>query len=199
MLSRQVRLLCDFPSQRTTDRRLKFLIDSGYVERKHILYGIPALYYPTHKGKKLIGTSGRIDKIKIDQITHDIAVVDTVIRYHLERGVELASITSEKELHKRSGFGTRQHQPDFIYKDCNGTYCFEIELTPKSKDRMLKIMSDNFMAYDKQMWIVPKGQTKIRKVLKDNETAYPNIEVLALEIMTDFVKQAGGKSENEQS
>jgi hypothetical protein len=47
------------------------------------------------------------------------------------------------------------------------------------------------MAYEKQMWIVPNSQTKIRKVLKDNETAFPNLEIISLETITNFVKQAG--------
>lgn len=195
-LSRQIRLLCGFPIQRTCDRRLKLLIDNGYVERKHILYGVPALYFPAHKGKMLIGVSGRADKIKVDQIAHDIAVVDTAIYIHLQRKVKLKRITTEKELHKKDGFGTRKHQPDFTYRASDKNYAVEVELTAKSKERLEKNLQENFMAYDKQKWIVPRNQTKIRKVLKDNEAAYPNVEVLSLERIIDFVKNAGNKQES---
>jgi DNA-dependent RNA polymerase auxiliary subunit epsilon len=98
-------------------------------------------------------------------------------------------------LHKRDGFGTRKHQPDFAYEVGGKIYCVEIELTPKSKDRTIKILSDNFMDYEKQMWVVPNSQTKIRKILRDNETAYPNIEVIAFETVTDYIKARANKNE----
>jgi hypothetical protein len=68
------------------------LIENGYIDRKHILYGVPSLYTTTHKGRQLIGISGKSDKIKVEQITHDIAVVDTVIYFHFDYGVKLSPI-----------------------------------------------------------------------------------------------------------
>jgi hypothetical protein len=190
-LSRQIRLLCGFPSQRTCDRRLKFLIDNKYVERKYILYGTPGLYTATHKGRMLIGASRKPDKIRVEQITHDIAVVDTAIYFNQKRCIELSRITTEKELHRLGGFGVRKHRPDFVYRAGGKMYCVEIELTPKNKDRMLKILGDNFTEYERQLWIVPRGQVKIRTVLEENMTTFPNIEVIALERITEFVKQDG--------
>ncbi|MDR2558255.1 MAG: replication-relaxation family protein [Oscillospiraceae bacterium] len=195
-LSRQIRLLCGFPSQRTCDRRLKLLIENGYIDRKHILYGVPSLYTTTHKGRQLIGISGKSDKIKVEQITHDIAVVDTVIYFHFDYGVKLDKIITEKELHKQDGFGTRKHQPDFvrIFDVGDTKHCIEVELTAKSKERMLKIMQDNFENYYIQFWVVPRSQSKIRTILEENANTYPNIEVIALETIADFVKKAGANN-----
>ena len=78
-LSRHIKCLAAFSGQRACDRRLKLLIEAGYIQHKKILYGIPSLYYLTHKGKVLIHANKRQDKIKIEQITHDITVLDTVI------------------------------------------------------------------------------------------------------------------------
>ena len=192
-LSRQLRFLGGFPSQRTCDRRLKFLIDGKYIERKHILYGVPGLYTVTHRGRMLIGSSGRAEKIKVDRIMHDISIIDTVIYFHLKLGIPLANITSDKVLHRNDGFGVRKHRPDFIYKINNKVFAVEIELTPKAKERMLKVLQKNFMAYDKQTWVVPNAGTKIRRVLQDNISTYPNIEVLSLEQVNEFVKQLGEK------
>ncbi|GHU60110.1 hypothetical protein AGMMS49975_28780 [Clostridia bacterium] len=190
-LSRQLRLLCGFASQRTCDRRLKLLIENGYIDRKHVLYGVPSLYFISHKGKTLIGSSVKPDKIRVEQIVHDIAVVDSAIYFHLKHGVELMNVTTEKQLHRQDGFGTRQHRPDFIFKLEDKIHAVEVELTPKGKERMIKILRDNFMAYDYQKWLVPNGQVKIRTILRDNASACPNIEVLSMEEVTDYVKQAG--------
>ena len=49
---RHVAFLANFPSARTCDRRLKLLVDNGYLFRKKVLYGLPYLYYLTkdHQG-----------------------------------------------------------------------------------------------------------------------------------------------------
>jgi hypothetical protein len=189
-LSRQIRLLGGFPSQRTCDRRLKLLIEAEYIERKHVLYGVPALYFVSHKGKVLISASPKPDKFKVDQIVHDIAVVDAAIFFNLRYGVPLTAITTEKELHQRDGFGTRKHRPDFLFSVNNKTYCVEVELTPKAKDRQFKNLQDGFMNYDGQLWVVPKNQIKIRQLLKEQSNTYPNIEIFMLEDVVDYVKQS---------
>lgn len=40
-LGRHIKVLCDFTSARARDRRLKILLEAGYLERRKILYGIP--------------------------------------------------------------------------------------------------------------------------------------------------------------
>jgi len=78
-LSRHIRVLAGFAGSRACDRRLKLLIEAGYIERKMILYGVPSLYYLSHKGRIVISANKRQDKIRVDKIGHDIAVLDTVI------------------------------------------------------------------------------------------------------------------------
>jgi DNA-binding HxlR family transcriptional regulator len=190
ILSRQIRLLCGFPSQRTCDRRLKILLDNDFIARKYILYGVAGLYTITRKGKTLIGSTAKNDKIKTEQISHDIAVVDTAIYFLLQKKITPETITTEKQLHQKDGFGTRKHHPDFIFSHQEKTYCVEVELTPKSKDRTEKNLDDNFRIYDKQKWIVPNNQTKIHTILNDNSSAYPNVEIISLECVEEFVKSA---------
>ncbi len=83
-LSRHLIYLGGFSSQRTTDRRLKMLLEAGYIQRRKILYGVPYLYSLTHKGKVLIHTSLKEEKIRIEKITHDILVLDTAIYFMLK-------------------------------------------------------------------------------------------------------------------
>jgi DNA-binding HxlR family transcriptional regulator len=186
-LSRQIRLLCGFSSQRTCDRRLKLLIEADYINRKHVLYGIPSLYFTTHKGKALVHASLKPDKIKVDQVLHDIAVVDTAI-FLLKHQVSLSAITTEKELHQQDGFGVRKHRPDFLFVLKRKTYCAEVEMALKAREHLLKNIKDNFMAYDYQLWIVPNAQIKITKILEEQHANYPNIHIMSLEEVVGYVK-----------
>ena len=71
-----------FPNQYggpMTRNTITILLEAGYITRKKYLYGVPSLYALSHKGKVLLGLSPRQEKIRIDQIAHDIAVIDTAI------------------------------------------------------------------------------------------------------------------------
>ena len=195
LLGRQIWLLCGFSSKRTCDRRLKTLKEAGYIEQEYKLYGVPRFNTVSRSGKSLIGASLKPDKVRLEQIYHDIAVVDTAIYFHLKEGVPLGSISSEKSLHRLDGFDTpRRHQPDFVFKQEQKIHAIEVELNAKAKNRMMKILSDNYTAYETQKWVVPNDGSKIRRILKEKESSYPNIEVLSLEEITEYVKHVGGGS-----
>jgi hypothetical protein len=68
-----------------------------------------------------------------------------------------------------------------IFKADGITTCVEIELSVKDRSRFEKNLQDNFMTYDKQIWVVPKTGYKIRQYLSDYKDTYPNIEILDLE------------------
>lgn len=188
-LSRHIRFLAGFAGQRATDRRLKLLIEAGYIRRRKIIYGVPSLYYLTYKGKILNHLPTKQDKVRIEQVTHDIAVLDTAIYFLLKENIPLADITTEKELHSLDGFSIRKHRPDFVFTKDGKKYCVEVELNRKSKERFEKNLQDNFMEYDYQKWIVPHTQVKIIQLLKDNEDKYPIINIIHLEEVTNFVRQ----------
>ena len=187
--SRHVRFLAGFSGQRATDRRLKILIEAGYLERKRFLYGVPSIYFVTSMGKKLIQSNARPEKVKIEQIVHDMTVLDTAIYFMHKENLSLNDITTEKQLHQLDGFGMRKHRPDFIFKKNDETSCVEIEMTQKSKTRFFNIIKDNFIDYDNQIWIVPETQSIIYNILKDNQKLYTNIEILPLREITDYFHQ----------
>lgn len=178
---RQIAKIAGFPSQRTGDRRLKKLLVAGYIDRKKILYGLPCLYFLTQKGKVLIGAPRYTEKIRIEQIKHDLAVVDTAIYLHQKLGIPYSCIISEKQLHRTDGFAKRRHRPDFVLTDeTQKTICAEVELSLKAKERLQKNVKDNFINYDLQIWVVPSMQHKIALLLKAEQTAYNDIEILEL-------------------
>ena len=186
-LSRHLRFLGGFASQRTCDRRLALLIEAGYIDRHYVLYGTPRLYFATHKGKALINTSLKPDRFKVEQIIHDIAVLDTAIYFMLQKGVSLGDILTEKELHQQDGFGGRKHKPDFVFQQEGQRYAVEVELTPKSGQRLIKNLRENFLAYDGQRWIVPQAQVRITQLVEQQAAVYPNIETIMLEEIREAI------------
>ena len=181
VLGRHIAELIGFTGLRSCDQRLSKLLKAGYLERKKILYGVPSIYSNTSKAKLLIQATARQDKIRVEQIPHDIAVLETAIYFHKLKGVPYEDMTTEKQLHSMDGFGVRKHRPDFIISRDGKSYCVEVELSLKAKARLEGIIQANFMDYDYQIWIVPDKACKIYQILKDNQTQYTNISILELQ------------------
>jgi len=187
-LSRHIRILAGFEGQRVCDKRLKELKEAGYIEKKMILYGVPGVYYVTYKGKMLIGANKRQDKIRVEKIVHDIAVLDTVIYFLLKRGIDREKIETEKELNSKSGFSTRKHQPDFTYEQGGKKHCVEIEMTAKGKQRFEQIVEENYLNYETQHWVITKSGVKIRGMLEGLTPKYQNIEIIEIEGVQEIAR-----------
>lgn len=185
-LSRHLKALAGFSSQRTCDRRLKLLIEAGFLRRKKYIYGIPYLYFLTRKAQVLIHVSTHEPKIRIEQIIHDISVLDTAIYIHNEKAVPFSEMQTEKELHGIDGFSNRRHRPDFIFKQDEKSVCVEVELSLKAKTRLEKNIQQNFSNYDKQLWIVPNLHSKIAGILQEQSNIYPDIEMISLKEMNRY-------------
>lgn len=187
--SKHIRWLANFSGQRATDRRLKILIEAGYLERRKFLYGVPSIYFLTAKGKSLIQVRTGTEKVKIEQIIHDRTVLDTAIYFMHKENLSLQDITTEKQLHQLDGFGIRRHRPDFIFTKDELTYCVEVELTLKAKNRFLNIIKENYIEYDVQIWIVSDSQKAILKVLKESRKSYDNIQARSLQKINDYLNR----------
>lgn len=172
--------LCGFTGQRACDRRLRKLINAGLIIRKKILYGVPGIYSLTASGKALINVSDKTESIRVEQITHDITVLDTALYFNHKYNIAFSSMITEKQLHKQDGFGIRRHRPDFIFSRKDKIYCVEIELNLKSKGRFSKNIVSDFTDYDGQFWIVPDMNSKIAQFLLQMKTKYPNIKIIEL-------------------
>lgn len=185
-LGRHIKLLAGFPSQRSCDRRLKVLLDNGFLCRRKIIYGIPSIYTLPFKSKMLLGVNKRQDKIRLDNIVHDIVVLDTAIYILSKYHISLSDIQTEKQLHSIDGFSTRKHQPDFIFTKDNQTYCVEVELTLKAKDRLEKNIKSNFLNFDIQIWIL-EDNPKLVKIINNNKLQYPNIQTIEIKEVKKYV------------
>ena len=178
-LGRHIKFLLGFSGSRSCDRRLTVLIQAGYLNRKKYLYGIPYLYTLPYKGRILIGANKRENKIRLDQITHDIYVIDVLIYYRDKYNLGLNEITSERELHIKDGFGARKHHPDFVFIKDGKSFAVEVELTTKSKARLENNIRDNYIKYDNQVWLT--NDNKAYSIIKKLADEYSKIAVLRLE------------------
>lgn len=189
MLGRQIKVLCNFNGQRACDRRLKKLVEAQYIKRQHILYGIPGLYFVTEKAKRAFNLEYITKNVRIEQIQHDIYVIDTAIYFIKKHGINRNTIITERELKHKDGFGTNKHRPDFTFIQNNKTYCVEVELTAKKYDILNKNMKNNYLNYDGQMWIVPFECIKVREQVERSGSGYTDIEIIPLKEVKDFVKE----------
>lgn len=187
LLGRQIKVLADFQGQRACDRRLSKLIESGYLVRKYVLYGISGLYLATEQAKKAFELEFITKSIRIENIRHDIAVIDTAIYFINQRKIDKNAIKSEREF-KHDDFKVKSrtpHRPDFIFEFENKTYCVEVELSVKKKETLEKNVKDNYFNYDNQIWIIPSTQLKILENLKNIK--YPT-HIINFEEVTEYVK-----------
>ena len=181
MLGRHIEKMCGFNTASACDKRLKVLLLAGFIERKKYIYGIPSLYTLTHKGKILAGYNKRIDNIRIDRIPHDINVLDVAIRLISILKLTTDNIITERQLHTIDGFGVSKHYPDFVMVQGDKKYAVEIELSLKEKKRFERIIKDNYMNYDMQIWVVPKIEKKILEILDKSKNSYSNIRIYYIE------------------
>lgn len=178
--------MCGFSGQRACDRRLNKLINIGIIRRKKYIYGFPGIYSLTSTGKKLLSVPNRAEHIRIEQIAHDIAVLDTAIYFNKKFGIAFSDIKTEKQLHKQDGFGVRKHRPDFVFSKDNNLICVEVELSLKSKNRFSNNILSNFTDYYIQIWVVPDKNSSVTEYLLNMKKDYPNIKIIELKEVKDY-------------
>lgn len=189
LLSRQIKILCGFSGQRACDRRTKKLIDEGLLEKKHFLYGIPALYMTTEKAKRHFDLGYVTNNIRVEHINHNILAIDTAIYLIENIGLLDSNIISERQLKNQYGFGKPQHVPDLVYTDKgNKKCCVEIELNIKQFDKLKKNVLQNYKSYDKQLWVVDITKEKIVENLKKIQIRYSDIIIQDMEEVKTYVK-----------
>lgn len=186
LLARQIRILCGFTGQRACDRRLHKLIEGGFIERKKYLYGIPSLYFATSKAKRLLNLNFITSTVRIEQIEHDILVVDTAI-YFVRKGIEQDAIISEREIKHSLGFGNNKHTPDFVYLENGLKTCVEIEISVKAKSTLERNIKANYLKFDKQIWVIDKSPKKLVNYFNEFQMVY-DMEIMDIEEVKKHVK-----------
>lgn len=180
LLSRHIKEFVGFTSSRTLDRRLKLLVENKYINRKKVLYGIPYIYTLAHKSRVLLCINKKGENIKIDNIYHNIKVLDCVTIFIKRYNLSMSNIQSEKDLHTLDGFSSRRHHPDFVFEFDDKSYAVEIEITLKATERLENNVKNNFINFDEQIWIIEKNNNILNKRLINLKSKY-NLQLYYLE------------------
>ena len=184
-LGRQIKEIGEFQGIRATDRRLKMLVDDKLLTRKKYVYGLAGIYQVTPKAQRTFGLDTFLGTVRLDQAIHDMMVVDTYLYFKKILSLPPESFTSEKEIRHKEGFNVRSHLPDFLYEHKGQTYCVEVELSQKARERLEKNVADNYVKYTGQKWIVPKDNNRVKIWLEDLKGKYPNIEIIDMGVIAD--------------
>jgi len=188
LLARHIRFLAGFQSLRVCERRLTKLCKFTYLEKRHILVGIAPMYFLGKNAKKFSQLKYYTDKQRLDEIDHDIAVIDSVIYFMDTMKIPLSDFVTERQLHALDGFARRKHRPDFVFTNAaSERICVEIEFTAKSKAKLKDNLRDNFLNYDRQIWIVPENERKLLAQIKD--ISFQNTEFLVWEEVKEYVSK----------
>ena len=189
-LARHIKALVNFDGDRCCYRRLKILVDNGYLKREKILYGEPYIYSLTHKSRKLLNQNKRKNKIRLDSYRHDVAVLDTVLNLIEKYNCSIDNFISEQEMHRFDGFGNRRHYPDFVLVDSGGKkIAGEIELSLKAFNRLEQNIKDNYLTYDGQLWFTLKSESKIIKNITKLQERYDGIQLNFLDNLNEIDEQ----------
>jgi hypothetical protein len=184
-LGRHIKAIGGFSGTRATDRRLKKLVDEKLLTRKNYVYGLAGIYQVTRKAQKLFNLDTYIGTIRLDQAVHDMTVVDVYLFFKEKLSLSAESFISEKEIRHEQGFTVRNHAPDFLYKYKGETFCVEVELSQKSKERLEANVADNYIKYAGQKWLVPKTNKRVRIWLEEFKNSYPNIDIIDLGVINN--------------
>lgn len=178
-LARQIMAFTDFQSKSALYRRLKLLVDNGYLKKKRYIYGIPALYNITPLGYKALAQPVKNITVSLGTIEHELAVIDTYLflkdKYHLNYN----DFKSERQL--RIEYAKAKHYPDIVFSLKDNLYCVEIEFSLKNATLLERNIKENYLNYEKQLWIIKKEHTRLFKLLDKFKTEYPNIEIILCE------------------
>jgi hypothetical protein len=182
-LGRQIKEIGKFNGTRATDRRLKKLTDEKLLTRKNYVYGLAGIYQVTRKAQKHYGLDTYLGTIRLDQVVHDMTVVDVYLFFKEKLSLSENAFISEKEIRHLSGFTIRTLAPDFLYEYNGDNVCVEVELSQKSKERLEKNVADNYVKYAGQKWVVPKSNKRVIAWLSEFSKNYPNIEIIDLGVI----------------
>jgi hypothetical protein len=203
LFGRQIKLLMGFHvNGKASSRRIKKLVDGGYILRKYLLVGKPSILSLSKEGFELIkikedGTKRkRYNKsISLSTIKHEYSVVDAMIYLADRESVKYEDFMTEHEILINKGNSSehylqkredRVHLPDLVFKKAeHEEVCVEVELTVKDIDIFRKNVESNSERYFKQIWIVKKSHKKTR----DRLGAYGDVEIIDYEEIDGWVNR----------
>lgn len=178
-LSRQIFEFTTFNSKSAFYRRLKLLVDHGYLTKKRYLYGVPSIYTVTPLSYKALALPSKNNRVSVGTLEHELAVIDCYLSFKKKYQLESNDFKSERELRKE--FTSSKHYPDIVFNNDDNSYCIEVEFSLKSSDSLERNIKENYLNYEKQFWIIKKEHHRLNKLLNKFKQECPNIVIILWE------------------
>ena len=123
-------------------RRIKKLVDAGYLTRENLLHGVGAVHRITKQAKEISNENlSLIQKISLGGYNHNIRLVDLALDF--ERQYPDATFVTERQIRFINGVGLSDHGhiPDGEIQFSNDKkWAIELEISVKASSRLDKIM-----------------------------------------------------------
>lgn len=165
-------------------RRIKKLVDNGYIERKNILHGAGAVHLITKKAQNAAGDDLSILKnISLGGFVHDLRLVDLSLDLQEKYNCDFISERRLRFWGGLGGVGIEGHIPDGVLEFSDKKkWAIELELSVKAASRLKNIMSGyagNF-DYEEVYYFVSKQVVKnaVEKAISASGAAHIKIELL---------------------
>jgi len=189
-------------------RRVAACVEGGLIERVALLRGQPALLRATRHGLRYCGLRLGVAQLPPELVGHWICSGGVAVS--LEREYGATAVRSEREIRVlereegraiasarlRSADGIeRFHLPDLAVSAPSGVIAIEVELTPKSPKRLVRIIK----AWRRARWVesvryyVPAGGTRrgVERAV-DRTNAAERVQILPIEGVLDLGVEANG-------
>lgn len=183
-------------------RRLRAMVEAGYVEHQRIFRDKPGVYFPTSQGIAVSGDDlPAITRITLGTYEHDLQLVDLSIRLVEQTGGQWHP---ERRIRREKGFlgvGIPGHVPDGLLRLPSGsTVAIELELSVKGNRRIKDIL----MNYQKgehgavsEVWYYCRSAAIAQRVRKHapqlvKTYAWPELTPFA----EGFQEEAGATQQN---
>lgn len=143
------------------DRTLRRWRDLGLAHCQRFIVGETATVWPTRTGLTIAGLGYRASEPSLATLAHRHAVAR--VRAAIETRDPNITWICEREL--RDGTRGRQaHLPDGVLITDSGRTAIEVELTPKTEERVRDILGHLFATYDRVVYYAtPRAATVVRK------------------------------------
>jgi hypothetical protein len=143
------------------DRTLRRWRDLGLAQCRRFLVGEAATVWPTRTGLVVAGLGYRASEPSMATLAHRHAVAR--VRLAIEAANPDITWVCEREL--RDGTRGRQaHIPDGVVRTAEGRVAIEVELTPKTEERVRDILWRLSAAYDRVIYYAtPRAAAVVRK------------------------------------
>src|SRR5581483_9985501 len=143
------------------DRTLRRWRDLHLAQCRRFIVGETATVWPTRTGLAVAGLGYRASEPSLATLEHRHAVAR--VRAAIEARDPSITWICEREL--RDGTRGRQaHLPDGVVETARGRTAIEVELTPKTEERVRDILGRLFAEYDRVVYYAtPRAATVVRK------------------------------------